>query len=165
MNKQDILSLYWYNQWANAKILNAAAKVTQEQFLADASFPHGGLRSTLTHALFAEWIWRNRWQGHSPTLRIQPQEFPNCDALRLRWMEEENALLQFVESITDEKLNSLLSYKNTRGVAFEQVLWKLMAHVVNHGTQHRSEAAAMLTEYGCSPGDLDMIYFFDAQLA
>ena len=32
MNKQDIFILYKYNQWANAKILNAAANVTHEQY-------------------------------------------------------------------------------------------------------------------------------------
>ena len=56
MNKHDITLLYKYNQWANAKILNAASETTLEQFLAPASFPHGGLRGTLVHALFAEWI-------------------------------------------------------------------------------------------------------------
>ena len=39
MNKQDIALLYRYNQWTTAKILNAATNVTQEQFLAPASFP------------------------------------------------------------------------------------------------------------------------------
>ena len=161
MNKQDILTLYKYNQWANGKILGAAANVTQEQFVADAPFPHGGLRSTLVHTLFAEWIWRNRWEGNSPTSRLKPDEFPTVESLRARWMEEQTSLMAFVESLTDEKLTATLPYKNTKGVPFEQVLWKMMAHVVNHGTQHRAEAAAMLTAYGCSPGDVDMIYFFD----
>lgn len=161
MNKDDILTLYKYNQWANGKILGATANVSREQFLADASYPHGGLRSTLVHTLFAQWIWRNRWIGISPSERLKPDQFPTFEALHASWMEDEKALMQFVDDLTDEKLNSVIQYKNTKGVAFEQVLWKMMAHVVNHGTQHRAEAAAMLTEYGCSPGDVDMIYFFD----
>lgn len=161
MNKQDVLALYKYNQWANHKILNAAANVSQEQFLADATYPHGGLRGTLVHALFAEWIWRNRWQGNSPTSRLKPDEFPTFESLRERWTAEEKQLMDFVENLTDEQLSNPFQYKNTKGVPFEQILWKAMAHVVNHGTQHRAEAAAMLTDFGCSPGDVDMIYFFD----
>lgn len=76
-------------------------------------------------------------------------------------MQEEELLMEFVEALTDERLDSMLQYKNTKGVPHQQILWKMMAHVVNHGTQHRAEAAALLTDFGCSPGDVDMIYFLD----
>ena len=157
MDTQDILTLYRYNQWANAKILSSAAQVTQEQFLADASFPHGGLRGTLVHALFAEWIWRQRWEGTSPTVRFAPADFPTVESLQARWAVEEKQLMEFVDELTDERLNSTFAYTNTSGKPFTKVLWQAMAHVVNHGTQHRTEAAALLTEFGHSPGDIDLI--------
>ena len=159
MNRQDIFILYQYNQWANARILNAAGNVTTEQFLAPASFPHGGLRGTLVHALSAEWIWRSRWEGTSPTSVLKPDEFPTFEALRSRWAEEEKKLMGFVDTVTDERLNQSFDYKNTSGTPFTRILWQAMAHVVNHGTQHRTEAAAMLTDLGHSPGDIDLIFF------
>ena len=160
MNKQDITLLYKYNQWTNKKILDSVSKVTQEQFLAPASFPHGGLRSTLVHALFAEWIWRQRWEDTSPSVRLKPDDFPTFESLRTRWVEEEKLLMDFVENLTEERLNSKFSYKATDGTPYERILWQAMAHLVNHGTQHKTEAAALLTDFGQSPGDIDMILYF-----
>ncbi len=159
MNKHDITLLYKYNQWANAKILNAALQVTNDQFLASATFPHGGLRGTLVHTLFAEWIWRHRWEGTSPVIRLKPEDFPSLEALRTRWADEEKLLMAFVDNVTDERLNSHFFYTTTKGEPHERILWQAMVHVVNHGTQHRSEAAALLTDFGHSPGDIDLIYF------
>jgi len=159
MNRQDIGLLYRYNQWANAKILEMASSVTHRQFIASASFPHGGLRDTLVHILFAEWIWRHRWEGTSPVIQFKPGDFPTLESLRSRWADEEKRLMFFVDNVTDERLNDHFFYTNTKGQPFERVLWQVMVHVVNHGTQHRSEAAALLTDLDHSPGDIDLVYF------
>jgi uncharacterized damage-inducible protein DinB len=163
MNKQDIQLLFKYNQWANARILKAASNLTGEQFLAPTSFPHGGLRGTLTHALFAEWVWRRRWEGESPSQRLKPEEFPTFESLRKRWETEEGLLMQFIEKQTDDSLQLPFKYNALDGKPFERIVWQAMAHVVNHGTQHRSEAAALLTDLGHSPGDIDLIVFLNEQ--
>lgn len=163
MNTKDIQLLYKYNSWANARILNAASTVTLEQFTASASYPHNDLRYALTHTLLAEWLWRNRWMGTSPTQLFQREDFPTFENLQSRWSEEEKTLNEFVTSLTDEKLNSSFQYKTTKGDIHENILWQVMVHVVNHGTQHRSEAATILTELGHSPGDIDLIVFLREQ--
>ena len=159
MKKQDIQVLYNYNQWANKRIFDAASGLTDDLFAAPGQFPHGGLRGTLVHALFAEWIWRTRWQGESPKARLKPEDFPTFESLHQRWLAEEAELMKFVEQVTEEQLNSPFQYSSTEGVKYENILWQAMTHVVNHGTQHRAEAAAMLTDLGRSPGDMDMILF------
>ena len=80
-------------------------------------------------------------------------------ALRARWREEETAIRDFVVKLTEPDLAHIIKYTQMRGGEGAEPLWQLMAHVVNHGTQHRTEAAALLTEYGHSPGDLDFIVF------
>ena len=167
MNKPDILILYKYNSWSNAKILDAASNLTQDQFLASAPFPHGGLRGTLVHAMFSEWVWRNRWEDTAPpfSFRWKLEEFPTCESLRARWADEETKLMNFVANLTDEKLYSRLKYVSTEGVPHERVLWESMAHLVNHGTQHKTEAAAILTGIGHSPGDIDLIVYLNEALA
>jgi uncharacterized damage-inducible protein DinB len=71
--------------------------------------------------------------------------------------------MAFVAGLTDEKLASELEYTSTEGGRHKRVLWETMAHLVNHGTQHRAEAAAMLTALGHSPGDIDLIVYLNEQ--
>ena len=164
MNKQELLTLFDYNYWANERILQAAAKVSPAEFVAPRSFSHGGLRGILVHALSAEWVWRTRFQEQVyPTALLREADFPTFADLRARWQQEEAAMRTYVASLSDEQINGTMVYKSTNGAPYEQPLWQLLVHVLNHGTQHRSEAAALLTDLGHSPGDIDLIIYMREQ--
>jgi uncharacterized damage-inducible protein DinB len=162
MNKQDILILYDYNYWANKKILASSVNVSQERFDAPAAFPYGGLRGTLLHILDTEWGWRMLLQYNDLSLPdLDRIDFPNVVAFRERWIREEQEMRAYLANLRDEDLIAHHYYKTSAGDPRDRILWHCLLHVVNHGTQHRSEAAALLTEYGQSPGDLDFTVFLN----
>ena len=155
-----IHTLYSYNYWANARILETTANLSEAQFVVPANMSHGGLRGTLVHTLAAEWIWRKRCQERVfPTTMMAADEFPTLAVLRDRWREEESALRAYVTGLTEAELKQVVKYTTTSGRPMENILWQILVHLVNHGTQTRSEAALILTGYGYSPGDLDLIYY------
>jgi uncharacterized damage-inducible protein DinB len=52
------------------------------------------------------------------------------------------------------------------GYVFDGVpVWQMLVHVVNHGTQHRAEAAALLTAEGRSPGEFDLVNYAEGWAA
>jgi uncharacterized damage-inducible protein DinB len=159
MNTSDIAFLYRYNRWAWDRVLNNTARVNMDQYVALAPVPHRSLRGTLVHALSADIIWLCRWQGDSPTTRLNDIDLPTFEGLRTRWEAQTQRLQDFVARVSDADLNAPINYKTTRGAPMTDLLWHLMVHMVNHGTQHRSEAAVLLTTFGFSPGDLDVITF------
>jgi uncharacterized damage-inducible protein DinB len=159
MQAADLVTLYAYNDWANRRILAATARLTPEQFVAPTDLSWGSVRDVLVHALGAEWIWRTRVQGTSPTQLLAPADFPTYAALAERWQTEGAAMNAYIAGLDDDAINRSIAYRSTRGQPFENMLWHILAHVVNHGTQHRAEVAHVLTGYGCSPGDMDMIVF------
>lgn len=159
MNQADIAELFRYNRWAWSHVLAKAAQVTPDQYAALAPVPHGSLRGTLVHALSADITWRSRCEGISPTRPLNELDLPTIEGLQKRWEAESQAFAGLVARLSDADLEATLHYKTTKGVPMDDVLWHVLAHVLNHGTQHRSEAAMLLTTFGYSPGDLDLIVF------
>jgi uncharacterized damage-inducible protein DinB len=157
MQPDEIKLLYDYNYWANERILKAAAGVSAEQYNAPYPVSHGSLRRTLVHTLDAEIVWRERCQ--EGTSLIEEDDLPTLEKLLDLWKREETAMRSYVATLSEDDLLRPLEYRNTKGVRFSNVLWRILVHVVNHGTQHRAESAAALTAFGHSPGDVDFILF------
>jgi uncharacterized damage-inducible protein DinB len=165
MNTNEILTLFDYNYWANERILTAARALDEAAFAAPAreaqvGASFGSLRGTLVHILGAEWTWRMRChEAVSPTEMITEAHFPALSVLELGWQVEEAAMRAYLGQLRDEDLGREIAYHNRQGKAYVTPLWQILIHVVNHGTQFRSEAAMLLTQAGHSPGDLDFIFY------
>jgi uncharacterized damage-inducible protein DinB len=151
-------SLIGYNRWANERILEAASALTDEQLRGDGQ-PSGAsydnILGTLNHVLFAQAMWLERWHG-----RPNPEAVALArDALWATIADVDRRLAEFGESLGDDDFERVVAYHDTRGTPHRRTLGPLLAHVVNHGTYHRGEAALMLTRLGRSPGDLDYVYY------
>lgn len=156
-----VRTLYRYNGWANTSILKTTTRLRPEQFSAPGGASYGSVRETLVHTMSAQWIWLARWQGMSPTAMLDARQFPDLATIRARWDAIEADTRRFVAALAENDLARVVDYQNTRGVRWAYPLWQQMVHQVNHATQHRSEIALMLTQFGHSPGDLDLLIFID----
>ncbi|MFN8467366.1 MAG: DinB family protein [Caldilineaceae bacterium] len=161
MNIQDIHLIYNYNYWARDRILIAASQVTPAQYEAPAAFPYGSLRNTLLHTMDAERSWRHMFEYGHWTPDLLETDYPTLPILEEAWLEEEAAMRAYLDRLTDTDLQRVVAYTADEGYHRRRILWHCLHHVANHGTQHRAEAAAMLTAYGASPGDLDFTLFLN----
>jgi uncharacterized damage-inducible protein DinB len=162
MKIDEVRTLFDYNYWANDRIISASQKVSADQFTAPAAFPYGGLRGTLMHVLEAERIWRMRCQHEADIPDMLETDYPTFDTLLALWRTEETAMRAYLANLSDDDLATSIEYSIGEGKTRSRILWHILVHVMNHGTQHRSEAAAMLTSFDCSPGDTDFtVYLLD----
>jgi uncharacterized damage-inducible protein DinB len=175
MNVDEIKLLYDYNDWADARILAACARVSPKQYAAPTTCGtgRGGLHATMVHMLDNIWQWRITLQGFYKqpladaaaydATELHEDTFPTFAALRERWMTEQREMRAYIDTLTDETLNGKIRYV-IPGKLREHAVWHILLDAVLHAMQHRSEAAALLTGYGQSPGDFDFTLFLN-QLA
>jgi uncharacterized damage-inducible protein DinB len=95
-----------------------------------------------------------RLSGFGRAARPELEPLLPVDVLRDRWDTEWSAVDAWLPTVTDGFVDHV-----HEGVP----VWQMLVHVVNHGTQHRAEAAALLTAEGRSPGELDLFDFAEEQ--
>ena len=151
----QVRSLIDYNEWANLRILDSVAGLTEEQLDSQSSASFETIRGSITHILRAQRIWHARWTGTSAE-SLDPSSLEN---LRRGFEKSHNDLREFGSGLNDEGAGESFDYTDSKGVPNRRGLGSLIIHMVNHGTYHRGEVALMLTGMGRSPGDIDYVYF------
>jgi uncharacterized damage-inducible protein DinB len=152
MQADEIRWLFAYDRWATRRVLDVLDGLDPAAWSRTDAVGERGLGNILIHHLGASQRWRvslqTEGEGELPEPENEP--LPAIDELRERWEAEWEAVDTWLPTVTD----GFLGYVH-EGVP----IWQMLVHVVNHGTQHRSEAALLLTAEGRSPGELDLINY------
>ena len=161
--QDDVVALFAYDRWANAKVLDACRKLTAEQYVAEPVPGWSSVRSTLSHiALAAEFNLRTLAGDPDDRIPTEADLATVDDAARLL----ERAYRRFEElrpTLTPERLNSLLTLRAI-GRTFTLPRWAMLRHVVNHATYHRGQVASKLKRFGIQQPETDLVYWVFEQV-
>ena len=161
--QDDVVALFAYDRWANAKVLDACRKLTAEQYVAEPFPGWSSVRSTIYHIA---WVtdFHLRTLAGDPDDRI-PTEADLAtvdDAARLL----ERAYRRFEElrpTLTPERLNTMLTLRG-RGDMFTLPRWAMLRHIVNHSTYHRGQVATKLKRFGIVQPITDFFFWAIEQI-
>jgi uncharacterized damage-inducible protein DinB len=150
MLAEEIRFLFAYDRWATFRVLSVLDDLDPVAWARTDVVGERGLGEILVHHLGASQRWRIGFEtqgtDEGPEPELEP--LPTIDELRERWEAEWAAVDVWLPTLSDD----FVAYVH-EGVP----VWQMLVHVVNHGTQHRAEAAALLTGEGRSPGELDLV--------
>ncbi len=160
----DVMRDYYdYTEWANERVLDAAERLSPEQFLESDLEGVWSIRDSLVHIMVSQWAWIERWNGRTPATYPEKAEFPDVASIRARWSEVYAGMRALFERWDDDQLASDLTYTNFKGEVWTYPIWEQLLQVANHSTYHRGDLAALLTWFGASPGELDFLIWRDWQ--
>ena len=169
MNQPDIRHLFDYTEWANALALGAAAQLSNEDLRRDVGISHHSIFGTLLHMAGAEWIWLERWHGHSPAGKEAwslwtPESCTELETLNKRWRELIDRRAQFISELDEPRLSADLSFTLLNGDANSLPLVGQMQHVANHATLHRGQVVGMIRQLGITPPATDFLFYLRSEI-
>lgn len=154
-----LTEIFRHNLWANLRLLDACEGLDDEQLDARTPGTYGRVRDTLLHILACEEIYVNLVTGQEPVHTLTADGgFPTFDELRQRARRSGEELVRLAERI--EPARVLKGTWRTKPRAWQGKPFTIQAAIplvqaVNHGTEHRSHIATVLTQLGIRPPALD----------
>jgi len=159
-----------YNEWMNAKVYAAAAKLPSEALLAHRKAYFGSILGTLNHLAVADTIWLKRFATHpanypaldpvrcGPDLtHLEDFLFPDVHSLAGYRKALDAVIVAWAQTIAEPELDHVLHYANTKGVAASRNFHGLVTHFFNHQTHHRGQITTLLSQAGTDVGVTDLL--------
>ena len=145
-----VRSFIEYHQAMTRQVWKSIAQIKEEQFVADDSYSRGSIRNLMVHLANTDRSWLAGLKN-KPDVRSAMKaysEYPDRASVQNYWESVAKQLAVYVNTLSEEELK-----KDPKEIPLAR--WKVLLHLVNHGTDHRSTVLQKLHELGVKTFDQD----------
>ncbi|KAA3643355.1 MAG: DUF664 domain-containing protein [Chloroflexi bacterium] len=152
-----LTTLYSHNLWANLRLLERCAELTDEQLDATILGSYGSIRETLEHIVKAERSYLSRISTGKMYQHPEDASPMTIEEMTEAARETGAGFIEWAPKVQAEDTVEL----DSDGTPIDVPKTIILTQVINHATEHRAQILAILTELGIESPDLQSWKYFD----
>lgn len=157
MDANAFRHFYDYHFTQNRSIWDTCiVSLSHEQFTKNVGYSHGSVRNQIVHIMSVDDTWFSGLRGVEIPETLNPANFDDLKTIRLHWDNVEQSMRDYLAKLRDELL---FEKPFADGEDKDLILWQVLLHVVNHGTDHRAQLLRLLNDLGVKTGPQDYIFY------
>ncbi len=132
-------------------------QLSPEQFTQDVDYSHGSVRDQVIHLMSVDEAWFCELQGLEVPDAFSTANVDDRDRIRAYWDSVEKNMRAYLAELKDEMLldQPIKEPEEDQNL----VVWQVLLHVANHGTDHRAQLLRNLHDLGIKTSAQDYIFY------
>jgi uncharacterized damage-inducible protein DinB len=155
MNASAFRHFYDYHFSEYRKLWDYVTQLSYEQFTQAANYSRGSVRDQILHLISCDNAWFSELRGTEIPEDLNPADFQDRESIRAHWDKVEQMMRAYLADLRD----NMLSDKPLEGEDKDLIVWQVLLHVVNHGTDHRAQLLRLLNDLGVKTEYQDYIFY------
>ena len=157
MNADAFRHFYDYHFSENRKIWDTyIPALSDEQFIQNVDYSHGSVRNQIVHLISVDDTWFSALRDVEIPEPLDPADFEDRKIIREHWDNVEQNMRDYLAQLRDDRL---FEKPFPEGEDEDLILWQVLLHVVNHGTDHRAQLLGLLNNLGVKTVYQDYIFY------
>lgn len=157
MNANAFRHFYDYHFAENRSLWDSyVVPLSFEQFTQTVGDSHGSVRDQILHLMNVDDAWFSGLRGIEDAEPYTPADFDDREAIRMHWDKVEQNMRGYLANLQDDALSEK-PFAN--GEDKDLILWQVLLHVANHGTDHRAQLLRVLNDLGVKTTSQDYIFY------
>jgi uncharacterized damage-inducible protein DinB len=157
MNVNAFRHFYDYHFAENRKLWDYVTQLSLEHFTQAVNYSHGSVRDQIVHLMSVDDIWFSELRGVEPLEDLNPAALDDRNILRAHWDSVEQKMRDYLAELRDDMLFDKPIEEPEEDK--DLIVWQVLLHVVNHGTDHRAQLLRLLNDLGVKTEYQDYIFY------